>query len=359
MAFAKLLSIVALATAASAAVTKRVTCPGGGVTANAACCVLFPVLEDIQANLFDNECGDNAHEALRLTFHDAIGISKTNSSFGDGADGSFVLFGDIETQFPANGGTDEIVALEKRFIAKHPGISTADFIQFAGAVGITNCPGAPKLEFLLGRKDGTRPAPDGTVPLPFDDIGKILARMEDGGGFSPAEVVALLSAHTVGASDNVDGSIPRTPFDSTPNRFDTQFFVETQLRGTLFPGDGPNEGEVMSPLRGEIRLQSDHLFARDSRTNCFWQANANQQTHMTSTFAAAMAKLVVLGQNVNSLVDCSDVIPTPPPFTAQATFPAGLSNKDIEQACATAAFPTLKTDPGPATSVAPVPVGSM
>ena len=111
----------------------------------------------------------------------------------------------------------------------------------------------------------------------------------------------------------VDGSIPRTPFDSTPGRFDTQFFVETQLRGTLFPGDGPNEGEVMSPLRGEIRLQSDHLFARDSRTNCFWQANVNQQSHMASTFAAAMAKLVVLGQNVNSLIDCSDVIPQAKP----------------------------------------------
>ena len=109
----------------------------------------------------------------------------------------------------------------------------------------------------------------------------------------------------------------------------------------------------MSPLRGEIRLQSDHLFARDSRTNCFFQANTNQP-HMASTFAAAMAKLVVLGQNVNDLVDCSDVIPQPPPFTAQPTFPAGLSNKDIEQACATAAFPTLKTDPGPVTSVAPV-----
>ena len=42
------------------------------------------------------------------------------------------------------------------------------------------------------------------------------------------------------------------------------------------------------------------------------------------------------------------------PFTGSATFPAGLSNADVEQACATSAFPTLKTDPGPVTSVAPV-----
>ena len=60
-----------------------------------------------------------------------------------------------------------------------------------------------KIQFLKGRKDGTAPAPDGTVPLPFDSVDKILARMADGGSFTPAEVVALLSAHSVGASDNV------------------------------------------------------------------------------------------------------------------------------------------------------------
>lgn len=42
------------------AITKRVACPDGVNTAtNAACCVLFPVLEDIQQNLFDGgECGE-------------------------------------------------------------------------------------------------------------------------------------------------------------------------------------------------------------------------------------------------------------------------------------------------------------
>ena len=49
------------------------------MTANAECCVLFPILEDIQENLFDGgECGEEVHESLRLTFHDAIGISRKN-----------------------------------------------------------------------------------------------------------------------------------------------------------------------------------------------------------------------------------------------------------------------------------------
>lgn len=192
------------------------------------------------------------------------------------------------------------------------------------------------------------------MPEPFDTVDSILQRFSDAGGFSPAEVVALLASHTVAAADLVDPSIPGTPFDSTPFTFDTQFFVETQMRGTLFPGSGGNQGEVESPLHGEIRLQSDSELARDERTACLWQANVNNQAHMMSSFAAAMAKLAVLGQDTSKMVDCSDVIPVPKPFTGSATFPAGLSHADVEQACATSAFPTLKTDPGPVTSVAPV-----
>jgi manganese peroxidase len=37
---------------------------------------LFPVVEKLQKNLFDGaECGEEAHSALRLSFHDAIGFS--------------------------------------------------------------------------------------------------------------------------------------------------------------------------------------------------------------------------------------------------------------------------------------------
>ena len=40
-----------------------------------------------------------AHEALRLTFHDAIGFSKSGGpSKGTGADGSIMIFNDTELQ---------------------------------------------------------------------------------------------------------------------------------------------------------------------------------------------------------------------------------------------------------------------
>lgn len=357
MAFKGLFALISIALSiqvASAAVVKRVACPDGKNSAtNAACCPLFTVLEDIQENLFDGgECGEEVHESLRLTFHDAIGLG---SNGGGGADGSIMIFDDIETNFHANGGIDDIVDVQKPFVAAH-NMTEGDFIQFAGAVGVSNCAGAPRLNFFLGRPRATAPAPDLTVPEPFDSITSILARFADAGKFSPAEVVALLGSHTIAAADHVDPSIPGTPFDSTPSTFDTQLFVDVQLRGTLFPGTGGNQGEVQSPLHGEIRLQSDHDLARDSRTACEWQSFVGNQAKLQNAFKAAFLKMSVLGHNINNMVDCSEVIPVPKPLTKTVpTFPAGLSNKDIEQACATTPFPTLKTDPGPVTSVPAVP----
>ncbi|CAL1707818.1 unnamed protein product [Somion occarium] len=350
-ALAALLSVAALQTA-NAALIRRATCADGNVVANAACCSLFAVRDDIQQNLFDGgECGEEVHESLRLTFHDAIG---TGSFGGGGADGSIAIFEDIETNFHANNGVDEIIDEQKEFVARS-GMTVGDFIQFAGAIGVSNCPGAPRLPVFIGRPNATAPAPDLTVPEPFDSVDSILARFADAGNFSPAEVVALLASHTIAAADHVDPTIPGTPFDSTPEIFDTQFFVETQLRGTLFPGTGGNQGEVESPLAGEIRLQSDSELARDSRTACEWQSFVNNQAKIQNAFKAAFTKMTVLGHNAADLIDCSDVVPEPPAFTDGAHLPAGLSQNDVEQACATTPFPTLPVDPGPATSVAPVP----
>jgi len=353
------LALLAMIAVANAALIRRVTCPDGKNTANnAACCPLFAIRDDIQTNLFDGgECGEEVHESLRLTFHDAIGFSpaltKTGKFGGGGADGSIVTFDTTETGFHANGGIDDIVDAQKPFIAAH-NITAGDFIQFAGAVGVSNCPGAPRLSFLFGRPAATQASPDLLVPEPFDSVDSILARFGDA-GFSPAEVVALLSSHTVAAADLVDPTIPGTPFDSTPGVFDTQFFIETQLRGTSFPGTGGNQGEVESPLKGEIRLQSDSELARDARTACEWQSFVGNQAKLQSAFKAAMLKLSTLGQNTAKMVDCSDVIPVPKAVTGSPHFPASLSKANVEQACGATPFPTLPTDPGAASTVMAVP----
>ena len=68
-------------------------------------------------------------------------------------------------------------------------------------------------------------------------------------GFSPAEVVALLASHSIAAQDEIEPTIARSPFDSTPDSFDSQVFLEVLLEGVLFPGSGPNQGGSAFPLK--------------------------------------------------------------------------------------------------------------
>lgn len=53
---------------------------------------------------------------------------------------------------------------------------------------------------------------------------------------------------------------------------------------------------------------------------------------MVSRFERVMAKLAVLGQNPNRLVDCSEVIPVPKGRVGAAIFPAGKSFADVQVA---------------------------
>ncbi|KAJ7749386.1 manganese-dependent peroxidase [Mycena metata] len=348
--------LAVLVTVSNAALTKRVACPNGNIVSNKACCALFPVLEDIQKNMFaDDGCADAAHATLRVAFHDAIGFSKTKPSFGTGADGSIFIFAEQELSYDANLGIADAFNLEAPFIANHS-IGVADFIQFAAAVGLTKCPGVLRPRFLFGRVDATAPAPDGTVPEPFQDVPTILARMADA-GFSAAELVALLASHSIAGADDVDPNLSGLPFDSTPSVFDTQFFLETLLKGTLYPGTSGNQGEVETAIAGTLRLQSDSLLARDPATSCLWQANVNNQALMATSFQAAFAKMQVVGQDVSKMVDCSDVIPVPPLLPISdllAFFPPGLSHSNIQQSCLLPFPILLPTKAGAPETVPPI-----
>jgi hypothetical protein len=68
----------------TAALTRRVSCPNSVHTAtNAACCVLFPIVDSLQANFFNGgQCGKEVRQSVRLTFHDAIGLSLSKGPSG-------------------------------------------------------------------------------------------------------------------------------------------------------------------------------------------------------------------------------------------------------------------------------------
>jgi len=357
MVFKLTIVAVALAAAVSAANFKRVVCPDGNVATDAACCAFFALADDLQGNLLNGECGEDAHEVVRLSFHDAIGFSKSGQFVGNGADGSMILFADIETNFPANLGISDSVDALSPFLQTHL-VSAGDLIQFAAAVAVSNCPGGPQLEFKMGRPNATVAASLGTVPEPQDNVTTILARMNDG-GFTPDDLIHLLASHTIARADHVDPTIQAVPFDSTPFTFDTQIFLEVLLKGTGFPGTAGNVGEVESALAtaGEMRLQSDFALAHDSRTACTWQSMVNQQELMASNFKNAMAKLAVTGQDTSKLIDCSEAVPAPRAAAPKAaTFPAGFSAADLQLSCASP-FPALAADPGPATHIPACPDG--
>ncbi|KAJ6576878.1 manganese peroxidase [Mycena vulgaris] len=355
MAFTALVALFSLASFVRAAPAATV-CPDGTRVGNAACCPFIPLTKDLQKNLFQNECGEDAHEAIRLTFHDAISISqRLGPSAGGGADGSMLLFPTVEPNFDANDGIDDSVNNLLPFLGKYK-VSAGDLVQFAGAVALSNCPGAPRLEFMAGRPNKTVPAVDGLIPVPEDNVSKILERFADAGNFSPFEVVSLLSAHSIARADHVDETIETAPFDSTPFVYDTQVFLEVLLKGVGFPGTANNTGEVSSPLprgsgndTGELRLKSDFAVAHDPRTACYWQGFVNKQEFMAASFKAAMAKMAILGHNRKNLIDCSDVVPatveTPVKPARRVPFPATKSAKDLQLSCKQP-FPSLTTDRG-------------
>ncbi|KAF8884501.1 manganese peroxidase 1 [Infundibulicybe gibba] len=375
MAFKLAISLVSLALSAAAVPSdsRRVTCSKGRTVSNSQCCIWYDVLDDIQANLFDGgECGEEVHESLRLTFHDAIGfspkLSREGKFGGGGADGSIMAHAEIETNFrelkyltqiyhiiihspDANNGVDDIVEAQRPFAIKHK-VSFGDFIQFAGAVGVSNCAGGPHLQFLAGRSNDSRPSPDLLVPEPSDSVDTIIARMGDA-GFSPNEIVDSSLPIQLPLKIMLTPLFPLgTPFDSTPSDFDTNFFIETLLVGSIVPGNGTNVGQVLSPLAGEFRLQSDANIARDPRTACEWQSFVNNQKLMVSKFETVMKKMAVLGQNPGHLTDCSEVIPVPSrPLTKKPSLPAGKKLSDIQAACKATPFPSLTADAGPQTSI--------
>ncbi|KAF8527741.1 manganese peroxidase A, partial [Gautieria morchelliformis] len=169
---------------------------------------------------FSHQWGEDTHETARLSVNDAIAFSPALMDQGlparGGADGSMLIFPNVELNFQANLGISDSVELLTPFLRNNTQFSAGDLIQFAGAVTIGNCPGAPKLELMAGCLNATAPAHDGLIPEPQDSVDKIFARMKDGGNFSPDEVVALLACHSIARSDPFDPSIEAVPFNSTP-----------------------------------------------------------------------------------------------------------------------------------------------
>ncbi len=62
------------------------------------------------------------------------------------------------------------------------------------------------------------------------------------------------------------------------------------------------------------------------------ELHIDNQAKIQSAFKAAFRKMTILGHSESSLIECSEVIQTPPALKGNAHLPAGQTMNDIEQA---------------------------
>lgn len=222
-------------------------------------------------------CGRDAHGAIRAPFHDCI---------NNGCDGSLILTD--ECSRAENGGLSDICGKLKAWSTKYS-VSAADMIQFAAATAIAVCPLGPTVKALVGRKDSSNAAPVGSVPSSRDSVDKILSAFS-AKGFSADDVVALLGTHSVAVQVNDDPSQAGKSLDSTPSVYDTKFYTETK--------DG------IAPYS----LQSDKLMSNDTQTAKTWSDFGDNKDSWASKFIDAWNRFAVIGNDLDSLADCSSLI---------------------------------------------------
>lgn len=226
------------------------------------CCIWSYIAADMAAAFTDgNQCSNLARGAIRLGFHDA---GAWNSSLpSGGADGSILLSGELSR--PENRGLEPIAARTTAWFETYKpyGISMADLIQFGANVATVVCPQGPRIKTFVGRADSTAQPPQGLLPSPQDNA-RALLELFGAKTFSPAELVALMGAHSVSRQRFANPRQAGAPQDSTPGVMDTTYYAETSAQ---------------RPPAGVVRFPSDVSLARDAATSATWQSfsgTANQ-----------------------------------------------------------------------------------
>jgi hypothetical protein len=117
-------------------------------------------------------------------------------------------------------------------------------------------------------------------------------------GFSAAELAALIGAHTTSTAFNqaANGVPVNAPQDSTPGKWDINYYAETY-----------------APPAGVSRFDSDiNLAQKNTTVGKQFAGFVGQQNKWGSAFAAAMAKLSVLGipaSTQGGFADCTNYLP--------------------------------------------------
>ncbi|KAI0399770.1 peroxidase [Xylaria palmicola] len=258
-------------------------------------CLWYYVANDMWGDFADaNGCTDYGRGAIRQGFHDAA--AWDSSATNGGADGSLLLSDELGRS--ENRGLQEIGDLTKTYYSTyHPhGASMADIIQLGAIVGTVACPGGPRIRAFAGRKDSTRAAPTGKLPLPSMDAPTLVGLFSQK-TFTAGDLVALVGAHTAAKQRFVDPARANAALDTDPQVWDASFY------GAARTGDN----------KTFFVLQSDRALATYSTTKGQWNtfAGSSGQAQWSPAYAQAYFRMSMLGvNNLNDLTEISDIIPS-------------------------------------------------
>ena len=247
-----------------------------------------------QKFLTDGQCNPMARSAIRAVFHDC-GAWNTAQGATGGCDGSLILAG--ETRLPENNGLQEI-AKYLNDTATNYKVGVADLVVFAGSHAIVTCPGGPRIQTYIGRKDSSTQAPPGLLP-DVKASADVLYKLFQDKGFDASELAALLGAHSTSNQFHFDESAANAglPQDSTPGIWDVKYYGET-----ITP---PKSGPSILVLPSDAKLAVHPTVGKE------FKGFVNQQGKWNGKFADAMAKMTRFGSNgLVGLTDCTGALPS-------------------------------------------------
>ena len=173
-------------------------------------------------------------------------------------------------------------------------VGYADLVQYAHNHATVSCPRGPRVITFVGRNDATQAAPTGLLPDVNSPAADLIALFQ-AKGFTPADLIALVGAHTSAKQRFVDTSKANTPMDTTPGTWDVEFYNET----------------LQNPAPSNIFvLPSDKALSQHSQTSLSWQSFVGNQIFWNEEYARAYIRMSLLGvTNLNDLKLCTRTLP--------------------------------------------------
>jgi manganese peroxidase len=151
---------------------------------------------------------------------------------------------------------------------------------------VVTCPLGPTTKTFVGRKDSSTPNPEGLLPNPHAS-GDSLVALFAAKGINPAEISALLGAHSAAKQFEFDPSKADAALDTTPGVWDV-VSLEPSISCMGFANPVPQDfySQVLSNTAPFI-LPSDTQLAMNSATAPSFKSFVNNQVGWNEAFSLA------------------------------------------------------------------------